>query len=373
MTKTPDRSEPPPAARALLAICLAGLFATSVAAAGSAPAGGAAPPANPGAPPAGAGNRPGDLPAQAGPNAAASPAFQPLDLPDWVILDRKADVRGLPWILVVDDAQCPYCMQLHLVLEKLREQGDPEIGRATIATIPFPLAFHDQAFHIVEDAFCLEQSGKTMPWSAASYLDWLIVASWRVEPGWKAASIEDLTKDGGLFDSRYDAHKVTSSERRKFQTEAARAESPCAPGGCRGDAECEALCETARACRAECDAPSDAGKGQAGPAGAAPPSAGDKCLSGCADQFVSKRYRQFSKAHIACLAAEGPGSAHARAAAAYEWAVSHKVPGTPTVYVGHPSIGFRAIGDSDDMAGFVGLLREALAGARSGMKAAPAR
>ena len=41
--------------------------------------------------------------------------------------------------------------------------------------------------------------------------------------------MEDLAKDGGLFDSKYEAHRVTSSRRRDFQTEVARAESSCLP------------------------------------------------------------------------------------------------------------------------------------------------
>ncbi len=328
----------------------------------------AAPPA-PAGPPAPAAPA-ASPPAPAGETAPAAgkegPApFAPLDLPDWVIRDPGAP-KDLPWILVVDDPQCPYCMQLHLAIEKAREQADPEISRSVLATFPFPLAFHDQAAHVVQDAFCLEASGKERGWSAASYLDWLIVAPWRSEPGWKSATIEDLEKDGGLFDSRYDAHKVLSSRRRDFQTERARAEAACGADTCRGDAECDKLCAAQKSCREACPAegaappPEPAAGGGSGPAPTR-----EKCLAGCADRFVSARYRQFSKVHSACLLEEGPNSAHGRTAAAYAWAIAHKVPGTPTVYVGHPSIGFRLLGDSDNMAAFFGLLRQALAEARS--------
>ena len=56
--------------------------------------------------------------------------------------------------------------------------------------------------------------------------------------------------------------------------------------------------------------------------------------------------------------------------AAFAWAVDHKVPGTPTVYAGHPSIGFRLLGDSDNLTGFVDLLRSSLAEARAKLAAA---
>ena len=53
----------------------------------------------------------------------------------------------------------------------------------------------------------------------------------------------------------------------------------------------------------------------------------------------------------------------------FAWCVAHKIPGTPTVYVGHPRIGFRTLGDSDDLTGFFVLLRKALAEARGKLKA----
>src|SRR5437867_8978407 len=71
---------------------------------------------------------------------------------------------------------------------------------------------------------------------------------------WSGATMEDLAKDGGLFDSKYEAHRVTSSRRRDFQTEVARAESSCLPDACRGDADCERLCATERECLAGCGA-----------------------------------------------------------------------------------------------------------------------
>src|SRR5262245_14579539 len=114
----------------------------------------------------------GSAPAIAAASGAEAGAYEPLQVPDWGILEPGEDTKGRPWILIVDDPQCPYCMQLSVALEKSRETHDPEISSAAIAHIPFPLAYHDQAAHIVADAFCLESSRATRPWSAASYLDW---------------------------------------------------------------------------------------------------------------------------------------------------------------------------------------------------------
>lgn len=291
------------------------------------------------------------------PAPVASPQpFTPLDLPDWVIREPEAALDQ-PWILVIDDPQCPYCMQLHLALEKRREQGDPEISRAVRARLPFPLPFHDQAAHVVEDAFCLEASGARTGWGAAAYLDWLMVAAWRAEPTWKDASIADLEKDGGLFDAQYEAHKVSSSRRRDFQTERARAEAACAPDSCREDAGCGQLCGEQTTCRQDCAQP-----GPPVEAAAAPP---PECLSACTEKFVRARYRQLSKAHSACLLQEGAASAHGRTAAAFAWAMAHEVPGTPTVYVGHPRVGFRRLANADDLAGLLKALVEALADVRA--------
>jgi len=164
-------------------------------------------------------------------------------------------------------------------------------------------------------------------------------------------------------------HKVISSRRRDYQTEKVRAEAGCAEGSCGSDADCEKLCEKARACRIACPAE---GAAPALPPGSAPadkkPSR-EECLNACTGSFVSQRYRQYSKAHQACLLESGPQSAQAKTAEALKWCVDHKIPGTPTVYVGHPRIGFRTLGDSDDLNGFFVLLRQALAEARGRMKA----
>ena len=332
-----------------------------------------------GAPGSSARPAPSGTPGAAAPEAAAGgkapEPFTPLELPEWIALDPESEAKTRPWILVVDDPQCPYCMQLHLALEKSRELNDPEIARAVVARLPFPLAYHDQSAHIVSDAFCLEASRAGRPWSAASYLDWLIVAPWREEPEWKLVTLDEIGKEGGFFDAKYDRHRVTSSRRRDFQTERARAESACPPGACRGDAECEALCAAERTCREACPqegsgADSGAAPGGATPAGSAA-SERQKCLTACSDRFVSARYRLFSKVHSSCLLEEGPQSAHGKTAAAFAWAVAHKVPGTPTVYVGHPRIGFRVLGDSDHLSDFLVLLRQALAEARARMDAVP--
>lgn len=330
-----------------------------------------------------------EVPATGAPAAASTSAkpaaalqsapltFTPLDLPDWVIIHAPPAPKDQPWILVVDDPQCPYCMQLLLALDKLREGGDSEISRAVLTTLPYPLPYHDQSAHIVADAFCLEKQAAKRPWSAASYLDWLILAPWKEESGWKSATIDDIEKDGGFFDSKYDAHRVSSSRRREFQTGFAKSEASCLPGGCRSDPECEKLCEEEKTCRAGCPAaqestgaPPAAGSAGAEATASAPGGAREKCLADCVSAFVSRRYRQDSRVHSACLLEEGAGSAHAAVAAAFAWAVAHKVPGTPTVYAGHPSIGFRTLGDSDRLSDFLTLLRRALAEARQRLKPA---
>lgn len=290
--------------------------------------------------------------------AAAPAGYAPLDIPEWAVKESESAAKDQPWILIVDDPQCPYCMQLSLGIEKARENNDAEVVRAAVVHVFYPLAYHDQSAHIVEDLFCLQATRAGHSWDAASYLDWLIVAPWKAEPGWKSVTIEDLVKDKGFFDAGYDKHRVLSSRRRDYQTEKARAEASCLEGACAGDADCEKLCEKARSCRKECDSPPAEGKPTK-----------EACLSKCTDSFASARYRQFSKAHQACLLESGPKSAQAKTAEAFQWSVDHKIPGTPTVYVGHPRIGFRTLGDSDDLTGFFVLLRQALAEARAKLKA----
>ena len=311
--------------------------------------------------------------APAAPAPAAAPAapapggYAPLDIPEWAVKESESAAKNQPWILIVDDPQCPYCMQLSLGIEKARENADAEVSRAAVVHIFYPLPYHDQSAHIVEDAFCLQSTRAGRSWDAASYLDWLIVAPWKAEPGWKSATIEDLAKDNGFFDSGYDKHRVLSSRRRDYQTEKARAEAACTEVTCGGDADCEKLCEKARSCRKDCPAESAAAATPAG--GAQEKSARETCLAKCTDAFASARYRQYSKTHQACLLESGPKSAQAKTAEAFQWSVDHKIPGTPTVYVGHPRIGFRTLGDSDDLNGFFVLLRQALAEARGKLKA----
>jgi hypothetical protein len=340
----------------------------------AAPVAGASAPAPAAAAPAASTTAP--APAAAAPAAGATapapaqPAeFSPIDLPEWAIVHTSGPTTGRPWILIVDDPQCPYCMQFLLALEKARESGDAEIASAAVVTLPYPLVYHDQSAHILADAFCLEASRANRPWGAGPYLDWLMVESWKADPGWKSASLDDLGKDGGFFDAGYEAHRVTSSRRREYQTAVARTEAACGPGSCTGDADCEKLCAESRTCRAACP------QGAVAPSGSAATPAGadrEKCLADCSSSFVSKRYRQFSKIHSACLMKDGPGSAHAKVAAAFAWAVEHKIPGTPTIYAGSPSIGFRVLGDSDDLSGLMKLLRSALAETRLRLSATTA-
>jgi hypothetical protein len=258
-------------------------------------------------------------------------------------------------------------MQLHLALEKIKDKGDEEIARAVVVRVPFPLAYHDQAAHILMDALCLEASGGGRLWTAASYLDWLIIDPWKHETGWADATLEDLERDGGFFDASYEKHKVTSSRRRDFQTERARRESECLAETCGEDADCEKLCKEQKTCRDACPPKPAAAAGSAGTGAAEGSLARDTCLDDCANRFVSVRYRQFSKTHSACLLDRGAKSAHARTAAAFEWAVANKVPGTPTVYVGHPTAGFKALGDSDHLSEFLVLLRQGLVETRAAM------
>lgn len=323
------------------------------------------------APPASA--TPPVAPAPAAGSTAASSAaptpsgYAPLDVPQWAIKDSEPAAKDKPWILIIDDPQCPYCMQLSLGIEKARENADAEVSQAAVVHVFYPLPYHDQSAHIVEDAFCLQASRAGHSWDAASYLDWLIVAPWKSEPGWKSATMEDLAKDNGFFDAGYDKHRVLSSRRRDYQTEKARAEAACPAGACAGDADCEKLCEKARTCRTDC--PPETGDAADASGAAAAKTARETCLAGCTNAFVSSRYKQFSRVHQACLLESGPGSAQAKTAETFQWCVDHKIPGTPTVYVGHPRIGFRTLGDSDDLGGFFVLLRQALAEARGKLKA----
>ncbi len=294
----------------------------------------------------------------AAPVAAPSGPFASIELPDWAFLEAPPRERTRPWILIADDAQCPYCMQLHLALVKARDNGDREIRNALIARFPFPLPIHDQAFHIAVDAYCIEARRDRYPGGAARYLDWLMIDSWRSEPGWEKATIASLGEDGGFFDEHYVVHKVLSSRRREYQTNRAREEAACVPGGCGDDGDCAELCTKQTECRAACPVegtPQAAGEGRTA------------CLDDCKAKFVSARHRSFARDHQDCLLEEGENSAHGRIAAAFAWAEAHDLPGTPTVYVGHPLIGWKDIGDADDLAGALALLPPHLAEARAAL------
>ena len=66
--------------------------------------------------------------------AAASHAYARLDIPDWAVKKSESAAKDQPWILIVDDPQCPYCMQLSLGIEKVRENGESEVSRAASQT-----------------------------------------------------------------------------------------------------------------------------------------------------------------------------------------------------------------------------------------------
>jgi hypothetical protein len=100
---------------------------------------------------------------------------------------------------------------------------------------------------------------------------------------------------------------------------------------------------------------------------------GPECAAKCTQAFVDSRYAQFSKAHSACLLATGADSAHAHTAAAYAWVIAHGIPGTPTFYVGHPSVGFREPDEAVDLAGMVANFDRLLAEVRTRLQAPPAR
>jgi hypothetical protein len=319
--------------------------------------------------------------------APATPGFVQLDLPAWVLIDDPAAAKTRPWLLLIDDPQCPHCMRLHHVFAKLRAT-DPELRNAVVARLPFPLPGHDQSVHIVEDAFCLEASRAGRAWSGNAYLDWLLDDTWSSEPGWASATAEDVIKEGGLFDAHYEAHQVESSRRREYQTEFAQREATCEPAtsgtgftSCHGEAACDALCAEKSKCMTACGPSPSAADGCSEcslepilPAPAAKNTAsGPQCAAKCTEAFVEARYRQFSKSHSECLLAAGPDSAQARTAAAFSWAIAHQIPGTPTFYVGHPSIGFREPEEADDLPGVVANLDRLLAEVRARLQAPPRR
>jgi hypothetical protein len=102
----------------------------------------------------------------------------------------ESTAKDQPWILIVDDPSA----LLHAArsASRGRENADPEVSRAAVVHIFYPLPYHDQSAHIVEDTFCLQATRAGRSWDAASYLDWLIVAPWKAEAGWKSATMEDL-------------------------------------------------------------------------------------------------------------------------------------------------------------------------------------
>src|SRR5262245_57834983 len=94
-------------AQAPIAAAVAPAAAAAAAATAPAPAAAAAPAAT-------------AAPTAAAP-AAAPPVYAPLDVPDWAVKESESASKDRPWILIVDDPQCPYCMQLSLGIEKARE------------------------------------------------------------------------------------------------------------------------------------------------------------------------------------------------------------------------------------------------------------
>src|SRR4029453_9913411 len=72
--------------------------------------------------------------------AAAPAGYAPLDIPEWAVKESESAAKDQPWILIVDDPQCPYCMQLSLGIEKARENNDAEVVRAAVVHVFYPLA-----------------------------------------------------------------------------------------------------------------------------------------------------------------------------------------------------------------------------------------
>lgn len=306
------------------------------------------------------------VPAASGETAPARPAipagderrreaFLPLELPRGILYDRPEKAGEWPWILVADDPQCPYCVQLGLGLRKAREAGDSEISRAVEAIVLFPLSFHDQAAHASADVVCFEQTREGRPWDGISYLRHLMTAPYTTDPAWPGLGVDDLWKPGGWFTTAYPERKMTASTRRAFLLEVVRRQEACDQLACGTDADCLALCDARAACLSDCSA---AGSGQEA-----------SCAQGCRDEFVRLRFRQLSAVIQNCLLRRDGHDPHALVSGTEAWCRSQGIPGTPTILVGHPEVGFKLLGDSDELTAALERIGAALAEARALLEA----
>jgi hypothetical protein len=263
--------------------------------------------------------------------------FLPLDLPEGILFDRPERTEEWPWILVADDLQCPYCVQLGLGLAKAREMGDEEISRAVEAIVLFPLSFHDQAAHASADIVCFEQTRERHPWDGMTYMKYLLAEPYLSDPGWPGATIADLWEPGGWWMGLWPEKKMTASRRTDFLHQVATNQTACDWEACAGDPQCLELCEETATCVKSC-----------GEEFGEIPEA-KTCAVQCQVDFIKLRFRQLSRLIQDCLLERDGHDPHQVVAGTESWCREQGIPGTPTVLVGHPRIGFRLLGDSDDL------------------------
>jgi hypothetical protein len=134
-----------------------------------------------------------------------------------------------------------------------------------------------------------------------------------------------------------------------------RRQEACDALACGGDAECLALCDARAACLSDCAA---AGAGQEA-----------SCAAGCRDEFVRLRFRQLSAVIQDCLLQRHGHDPHSLLSGSEAWCRSQGIPGTPTILVGHPEVGFKLIGDSDELTAALARIGEALTEARALLEA----
>jgi hypothetical protein len=90
----------------------------------------------------------------------------------------------------------------------------------------------------------------------------------------------------------------------------------------------------------------------------------DRCAQECRNTFLVTRFRQLSRVVQDCLLGRGGLDPHEVVAGTESWARAQLIPGTPTILVGHPKIGFKLLGDSDELTGALVEIGESLREAR---------